>query len=73
VNTRTLCDIGPKILRVFFSGQSRLPSGSGRDMKYFQGSRGLGTACLAFKGNLKEWKTDERYFESERCLDVKDH
>jgi hypothetical protein len=39
-------------------------------MKYFQGSRGLGTACLAFKGNLKEWKTDERYFESERYLNA---
>jgi hypothetical protein len=25
---------------------------------------------MAFKGNLKEWKTDKRYFESERSLKV---
>jgi hypothetical protein len=40
------------------------------DHEVFSGSWDLGTAWLAFKGILKEWKADVRYFESERCLKV---
>ncbi|WP_205700015.1 hypothetical protein, partial [Cohnella luojiensis] len=46
VNTRTLYDIGPKLLRVkeFLGGQSSLPSGSSGGLEVIQVSRDLGTA-----------------------------
>jgi hypothetical protein len=49
VNTRTLDDIGPQILRVIFCILLVIAIGIREEHEVFQVSRDLGTACLAFK------------------------
>ncbi|TFE19822.1 hypothetical protein [Cohnella luojiensis] len=65
MNTETLYDIGPKLLRVkvFFGEQSRLPPGIREGLEVIQFSRDLGTAWMAIKAkkykDIKEIKENE--------------
>ncbi|MFC5406870.1 hypothetical protein [Cohnella soli] len=70
MNTFTLDEIGPQLVRVIFLHTVEIAIGIKEEHEVFQVSSDLVTACLALKINWKDNEDQPLIFEGKRCLKV---